>query len=382
MTRTFPRIPSLPLFIALGIAVAVLAFGATRWYTDTRGSDALPSLDLPGDAAAARSGALDAQALFATRAPATVMIDATIDGEAVTGAGVIVDADGTIVTASHVIFNYDTQQLATNVVVSTTDDGLGTRDELQARIVSRDKNNDLAVLKVDPTQATRPLVAAKLSQAELAIGSDVAAIGYPMGERWTQTVGTVSNVHRTKPSRINAAWNIPDAIQFDAPINKGNSGGPLFNARGEVVGIVQQISSTTESNTGISFAISAQIIERVLRLAPDHAIIPYSYTGITSRTLSPQLAKAAGIDATEGALVQGATGPAELAGLSVGAPMAYAGGSVQKGDVIVEVAERKIESSQDLDRLLGLLDPRTRVEVVVVRDGARHSLYLEPQQAA
>jgi S1-C subfamily serine protease len=384
MTRSLPRIPSLPLFIALGIIVAVLAFGATRLLAGS-GGDTLPPLQLDTDASTAQAGALNGSQLFATRAPATVMIESDMGTDTpLTGAGVVVSTDGLIVTASHVVHSYDDNRDAESVTVMFTDDGVsGVSDQVPAHVIARDRYNDLAVLQIDPNATSKPLVAAKLSTSELVPGSDVAEIGQPFGNLWTFTKGTVSNVHCTVASRINATWMIPDAVQFDAPTNPGNSGGPLFDARGEVVGIVQQIDSTTATNTGVSFAISSQIVARTLRLAREgKQDIPYSFTGVRADTLTPQLAKMVGVDATRGAIVQSVDGPAKSAGLSAGSrTVAYGGSPVKTGDVIVAVSGQTITDARQLDRLLGLADPGSLVRLEIVRGSEHRTVQLHPQLA-
>lgn len=365
MTRTRLALP-LPVFLLAAAVVAVLAFGATRWIVD-RDDVTLPPLPVRGDTAAAAPGALNGAEVFAKRVDTTVSIDSTIGGQPVNGAGVVVDMDGTIITSSHVVKDYQRGLEASYVVVR-----FNSGAEVEAQVRALDQFNDLAILAVDAARI-KGLVAAPLAESdELVVGSEILAIGAPYGYDFTPTWGHVSATHRVINSRINDAWNIPDAIQHDAPVNQGNSGGPIFNARGEVVGINQQIASPVKSNTGVSFAVSSNIVRRALERYRATGTIDYAWLGLNTRTLSPQLAEAGGVRGVDaGAVIQTSQGPAAQAGLSSGGQLQFLGEAVRIGDVIVEVAGTPVQSADDLARIEGRLDPGATVEITYVRAGSR-----------
>ncbi len=378
MIRSRLETPSIPVFVLAAAVVAILAFGATRWVTDSR-TGTLPPLDVAGDTAAAAPGALDANKVISARLDTVVAIEATIGGEPMKGTGVVVSTNGTIVTASHVVKDYERAMNATMVVVS-----FHAGDEVLADIVALDQINDLAILKVDPAEVTDLRAAPLADSDKVLVGSEVAAIGNPLGYRWTATFGRVSEPHVVLGSRINGNSNITDAIQHDAAINPGNSGGPLFNARGEVIGINQQIATRNGGSVGLSFAVSSNLVRRAIdqQASSGSRAISYAALGIehdgATVDLSPQLAKAAGIPVSHGAMVQNARGAALAAGLASGRQMTFLGRAVTVGDVIVKVAGRDVRSSDDLKRIAGQIGSDAPVEVEIVRSGQRQTLTVDP----
>jgi S1-C subfamily serine protease len=251
-------------------------------------------------------------------------------------------------------------------------------DQVQAQLVAIDQWNDLAVLRIDPSQV-KGLVAAPIGTAETSlVGAEVAAIGHPFGHEWTQTPGHITSLHQTVDSQINGEWQIPDAIEFDSAINQGNSGGPLFDARGKVIGIVQQIAGTSKTSSGVAFAIPSSIIQRTLALSKSHANIPYAWTGIEALDLTPQLGRDRQLGVETGALVQETYGPARAAGIVTGSKALVAGKQVGIGDVIIGIAGQPVASAADLRRISGLLTPGSPVDVVIMRGGNKQTLRLTP----
>lgn len=377
MTRSRLATINLPLFLLAAAVVALLAFGATRWIADSR-TTTLPDLAIEGDRAAAAPGALDVTEVVTARQDTVVAIEATIAGEPMNGTGVVVGTDGTIVTASHVVKDYDTATDASIVVVR-----FHAGDEVQAQVVALDQLSDLAILKVDPAEVTELRAAPLADSDQVLVGTPVVAIGNPLGYRWTTTTGHVSNPHVVLGSRINGNSDIPDAVQHDSAINTGNSGGPLFNARGQVIGITQQIATRNGGSVGLSFSVASNLVRRAIeqQAASGESLIAYADLGLGGdRTvdLSPQLAKAAGIDATHGAMIQRAEGPAAAARLGSGQTITHLGRLVKVGDVIVELGGQPVRSSSDLARLTGYLDPTAPVEAVVVRGSERLTVTLRP----
>lgn len=377
MTRTRLASPSLPVFILAAAVVALLAFGITRWVTDRAGADALAPLTIAeGDTAAAAPGALNAAALFSKRVDTTVSIEATINDQPMNGSGVVVGTNGTIITASHVIKDYALAAEATTIVVR-----FHKGDEVLAQLVAIDQMNDLAILKIDPTEVSGGVVAAPLANSdEVVIGSEIMSIGAPFGYEFTPTVGNVSATHRVLDSRINANSKIPDAIQHDGPVNTGNSGGPVFNARGQVIGINQQIASPAKVNSGVSFAVSSNLVARALRQYQSTGArdIRYADLGIQAKDITPQLARAGNLAVSTGALVQAATGPALEAGIGQGRAIPHLGTTVVLGDPIVAVGGQEIASADDLARVQTMLDPSAATTITVLRGGKRVELAITP----
>jgi S1-C subfamily serine protease len=376
MTRTRLTSPSLPLFLLAAAVVAILAFGLTRWIA-APDAGALPALDIAGDTAAAAPGALDPTKLYAQRVNTVVAIESTAGDVTINGSGVVVDASkGLIITASHVVKDYDHAQSASLIVVH-----FQQGDEVQATLRSIDQFNDLAILQVDPSQV-HGLVAAPLGDSDqVLVGAEVAAIGAPMGFGWSQSVGHVSFVHRNTDSRINRSWKIADLIQHDASVNTGNSGGPLFNARGEVIGINQQIATPSKASAGVNFAVSSNTVKRAIAYwqRTGSSEIKYADLGLATTTLSPQLAAAAKIQGTtSGAMVTQATGPARDAGLGTGTTVSYLGKAFVTGDVITGLAGVKITSSDDLMRVAAAIDPDAPQELTFVRYGKSQTTKIDP----
>jgi serine protease Do len=379
MTRTLSLPAPLPLFLLAAVVVASLAFGITKFVVDDA-NGALPAIDVAGDAAAAKPGALDVNKVFQARVNTTVSINAMIGDEPMNGAGVVVASDGTIVTASHVIKDYELAREADRIVVR-----FYKGDEVEAELVAIDQFNDLAILKVDPTQVTGGVSVAPLANSDqVMVGAEVLAIGAPFGYDWTPSAGNVAATHRVVGSRINALSEIPDALQFDASINTGNSGGPVFNARGQVIGISQQIATPSKSSAGVAFAVSSNIITRALRIHAQSNVreIPYAELGLRTRDVTPQLARDGQLTSAKGAIVQDATGPAAVAGIATGRSIDFLGEQVKLGDVIVELAGQPVNTSADLARIAGLIDAEAPVDVTFIRGGQKVETKIDPTPRA
>lgn len=290
------------------------------------------------------------------------------------GSGFVWDAEGHIVTNDHVVAGADALQ----VVFAD-----GTR--VDATLTGTDPSSDLAVIKVDPRAADlNPVILGDISQVE--VGQEVVAIGNPYGRQGTMTVGIVSGLGRTISSQTD--YSIPNAIQTDAAINPGNSGGPLLNRQGEVIGVNDQIETTTGSNTGVGFAIPISIVQRVVPALIEDGRYGHAYLGISGSTYNVNWASA--LDLPEDArgvyimgLVQG--GPAQQAGLSAGTqnsgvmlelttrgPEYLPGG----GDLITAIDGQTVTSMDELMIYLSEhTSPGQTVELTVLRtNGAEASL--------
>ena len=192
------------------------------------------------------------------------------------GSGFVWDLEGHIVTNAHVV------EGATQVQVTFGDGTVAI-----AEVVGEDLDSDLAVIKIDPTGYNlMPVISGDLD--EMQVGMRVAAIGNPFGLNGTLTSGIISAIGRSISSL--SQFNIPEAIQTDAAINPGNSGGPLFNEKGEVIGVNAQIRSESGSNSGVGFAIPITIVDRVVPALIGEGSYEHSYIGISGSTFSPACA--------------------------------------------------------------------------------------------
>lgn len=256
------------------------------------------------------------------------------------GSGFVWDEEGHIVTNHHVVAN------ASTVEVVFSD---GTRAE--AEVLGSDPNADLAVIKVDlPADRLQPLP--RGDSNALQVGQVVIALGNPFGQEFTMTSGIISAVGRTIRSG-NGGFSIPEAIQTDAAVNPGNSGGPLIDSHGRVIGINSQIISGTGVNSGVGFAVPVEIAERVVPTLIQGETYEYAWLGLSGTTLTSEVADLMDLpEDTRGALVIDITqdSPAEEAGLQGSdKTLSTTGGEFQLGgDVITAINGQPVENMDDL----------------------------------
>jgi S1-C subfamily serine protease len=292
------------------------------------------------------------------------------------GSGFVVDKDGDIVTNAHVVTNGGhlngggTPHEAKQVFVE-----FGDRNRVPADIVGFDADADVALIKVDPDGLN--LTPISLSdRSSFAVGEPVAAIGSPFGEVQSLSIGVISATNRTVEGLTN--FGIDDAIQTDASINPGNSGGPLLDAKGEVIGINEQIASSSGSNSGVGFAIPVTSVRYSLDQLKDDGEVDYAYLGVTSESLYPQLADHLGIGTDSGALVTDVVGgsPADKAGLqgSTGETTFQLQHVKTGGDLIVGVDGKSVHTSTDLSELIAGHKPGDVVSLEVLRDNDSHQV--------
>ncbi|MBB5754997.1 DegQ family serine endoprotease [Prosthecomicrobium pneumaticum] len=265
------------------------------------------------------------------------------------GSGFVIDASGIIITNNHVIEGADE-------ITANFNDGT----KLKATVLGHDSKTDLAVLKVEPA---KPLKALKFGDSEkLRVGDWVMAIGNPFGLGGTVTVGIVSARNRD----INSG-PYDNFIQTDAAINRGNSGGPLFNMDGEVIGINTAIISPSGGSIGIGFAVPSSSAINVVAQLREFGETRRGWLGVRIQQVTDEIAESLGLGQARGALVAGVTedGPAAAAG-------------IQPGDVIVSFAGRPVVQMRDLPRLVADAEIGKAVEVVVVRKGAEVTLKTTP----
>jgi serine protease Do len=260
------------------------------------------------------------------------------------GSGFIVSSDGYILTNAHVVKGAD------EVVVKLID-----KRKYTAKVVGADTRTDVAIIKITASN----LPAVKLGDpTKLRVGEAVAAIGSPFGFENSVTAGIVSAKGRSLPSE-----NYVPYIQTDVPINPGNSGGPLFNMRGEVVGINSQIYSRSGGYQGVSFAIPIDVAMEVVAQLRSSGKVSRGWLGVVIQEVTSDLAESFGLDRPRGALVSQVQedSPASKAGL-------------QAADVILEFNGRPVENSGDLPRMVGMAKPGTKIPLQVWRKGKIQSL--------
>jgi len=263
-----------------------------------------------------------------------------------TGSGFIVTPDGYILTNAHVVKDAD------EVMVKLND-----KREFKAKVIGIDLRTDVAVLKVNATNLPKVNIG---NPDTIKVGEWVAAIGAPFGLENTMTVGIVSAKGRALPQE-----NFVPFIQTDVAINPGNSGGPLFNLKGEVIGINSQIYSRTGGYMGLSFAIPINVAMDVMNQLKANGKVIRGWLGIAIQEVTKELSESFGMKNTNGALV---------AGIEKGAPADK--GGLLPGDVIIKFDGKVIESSSDLPKAVGNTKPGKSVVAEVFRKGSVKTLNL------
>jgi serine protease Do len=262
------------------------------------------------------------------------------------GSGFFISADGYAVTNNHVVDHAETVQI-------TMDDG----SAYDAKVVGSDAKTDLALIKVDANKSF-PFV--KFAEHDPRVGDWVVAVGNPFGLGGTVTAGIVS-----ARGRDIGSGPYDDYIQIDAPINKGNSGGPAFNMDGEVIGVNTAIFSPSGGSVGIGFDIPAATAKMVVAQLKEHGHIDRAWLGVQIQPVTAEIADSLGLKKAEGAIVAQpqADSPASKAGIAA-------------GDVITEVDGASIKDSRELARKIGMMAPGAKVKVTLVRKGEIKTLAL------
>ncbi len=319
----------------------------------------------------------DAAKVYREAAPGVVTIRSIFDGggllgggpSAAEGSGFVLDTSGEIVTNAHVVTDDSSgeRKPARAVFVEFSD-----RNVVPARIVGFDPFADVALLKVRPDGfALHPLQLG--NDHNLIVGQPVAAIGSPFGEQQSLSVGIVSATDRSVKSLTR--FQIEGAIQTDASINPGNSGGPLLDAGARVVGINQQIETSSGANDGVGFAVPISAVKRSIAQLKENGKAEYAYIGVSSQALYPQLAAKLGLPTEFGGLLAEVVpgGPADQAGLKGGdRKLRFQAGEYRVGgDVILSVDGRKVIRPDDLARYISAYAPGQKVTLTVLHDGQR-----------
>jgi S1-C subfamily serine protease len=331
-----------------------------------------------------QDGGFDPKAIYENEAPGVVTVlslfgsgglDSLEQGGGGVGSGFVLNGEGEIATNAHVVTTGegDAVSRAKEVYVEFADG-----NQVEAKIVGTDPNADIALLKIDPQGLKlRPLPLGESASVE--VGEPVAAIGSPFGERQSLSVGVISAIDRSIDSLT--SFDIAGAIQTDAAINPGNSGGPLVDAEGRVIGVNQQIKSTSGGGEGVGFAVPVDAIKRSLDKLREDGEARYAYLGVSSVELYPQLVDRFELDVEKGAWVQDVNpgGPAEEAGIQGGgSEVAFQARAFRPGgDVITKVGGKAVEDSSQLAELISAYEPGDEVPIEVHRDGKTQEIEVE-----
>ena len=362
--------------------------GSTTSTTSTEDSGNSQPVSVPST-----DGSFDAREIYEAASPGVVTVISVFENAGAgifggggaggsaggQGSGFVISDDGEILTNAHVVTDAETTggtgrplHEASEIYVQFAD-----RNQVEADVVGFDPFADVALLKVDPDDLDlKPLSLG--SEGDVHVGDAVAAIGSPFGQNQSLSVGVVSAIDRSIDSLTD--FGIDGAIQTDASINPGNSGGPLLDAAGQVVGINQQIQTSSGGNEGVGFAVPIDLAERSVDQLREDGKVSYAYAGVTTQPLYPQLAERLGIDADTGALVSEVVpnSPADDAGLQAGDDkIRFQGREVDAGgDVITAVNGEEVVDNADLPRIVSRLNPGDTITLDVVRDGDEEQVEL------
>jgi S1-C subfamily serine protease len=288
------------------------------------------------------------------------------------GSGFVVSSDGYILTNAHVVEDNGQRASSVAVVFKQPTGNNADTTRVNATVVGVDETSDVALLKVDPKQTPTldPLPLGNSSKVQ--VGESVVAIGNPLGYDFSVTSGIVSATNRNLQSPNNSV--IPNGIQTDAAINSGNSGGPLINASGQVIGINEQIASQSGGNQGLGFAVPINTASSVMQQLKTSGTVTYAYLGVQGQTISADIAKALGLKVNQGVLVADvASGsPAAKAGIKGGSQQTVLQGQVYVvgGDVIEAVNGKAVTGADELAAAITQHKPGDTVTLTVLSGGS------------
>ncbi len=362
------RLSQIAVFAAASLlgggAALAGAWGAGAF--DAEAPRTITETSAAGAASSAASRSLPIQEIYRRSAPAVVQVSVTTPAGEAQGSGFVIDKEG------HVVTNYHVIEGATSIEVS-----FSNRETLNAKLIGSDPSTDLALLDVEAEAAAlTPLVLADSDL--LQVGDSVVAIGNPFGLERTVTAGIVSALQRavTAPN----GFQIDQAIQIDAPINQGNSGGPLIDSQGRVIGVNSQIETggVARGNVGIGFAVPSNTVKNVVAQILESGKVEHAFLGIAAIPLETNLARAAGLTVTRGLLVQTVQegSGAAKAGVRAGDEQRVIAGEsfVIGGDVILAADGRPVATISDLRTLVAARKPGQTVRLRILRDGAERTI--------
>ena len=315
--------------------------------------------------------ALSVNEIYKQSGPGVVQITSTVGGSSETGqtqqSGTSLGSGFVIDTEGHIVTNYHVIEGATSIKVRFSND-----DTLTATLVGSDPSTDLAVLDVDTDpNALTPLALADSKRVE--VGDPVVAIGNPFGLERTVTSGIVSALQRNVQAPN--GYSIDHVIQTDAAINHGNSGGPLLNSRGAVIGVNSQIETggSGDGNVGIGFAVPSNTVDTVVAQILEDGKVQHAYLGVSAAEVTSEIAESYKLPVTEGLLVQtvasgsGAAG----AGLKAGTNQVVVAGQSFRigGDIIVAADGTPVTSIDELRDVIGAHKPGDKIDLKIYRGG-------------
>jgi len=355
--------------VAVG-AVALLG-GGLGDSTTTVVTETVEAPRMQGAPSAA--GAMSVNEIYERAAPGVVQINSqsgNVSGGAAQqalGSGFVVDKNG------HIVTNYHVVQGANEIRV-----GFSNRDTVEAKLVGSDPSTDIAVLRVSvDANALTPLPLGDSDRVR--VGDPVVAIGNPFGLDRTATAGIISALQRliTSPD---PRFSIDHVIQTDAPINKGNSGGPLLNAHGEVIGVNTQIETggVSTGNVGIGFAVPAKTVKNVLGQILSNGHVEHPYLGIVGKPITPDVFQAYRLPVEQGVLVESVakdSGAAKAGVMAGDTEVVVAGDTyILGGDVIVAADGKKVSSVEELRDAIASHEPGDTLKLQLYRDGDKTSV--------
>ena len=285
------------------------------------------------------------------------------------GSGFVIDKAGYIVTNFHVIEDAETVEVS-----------FSNNDSMKAKIVGKDPSTDIALLKVEASsRALRPLPLG--DSAEIRVGDDVLAIGNPFGLERSATRGIVSAVQR--PLRAPSGFTIDQAIQTDAALNRGNSGGPLMSAQGQVIGVNSAIETATDGqgNVGIGFAVPISTVRDVVAQLKEKGRVDHSFLGIEARPVAANIAKVFRLPVTKGLIVERVlpdSGAAD-AGLQGGKTRVVVAGEsyMVGGDIVVKADGAELTSNERLREIVAGKEPGDRLKLEIYRGQDRKTVEIK-----
>jgi S1-C subfamily serine protease len=385
--------------LGIALAAAALAAGCGNGDNDPRGSreaDEPPATTVERTTRvevikrAAGDEGFDPEAIFRRDGPGVVTIRSFFDGggkgngngnggdgpSGGVGSGFVISDRGEIATNAHVVSQGEGNDIkrADDVYVQFADD-----NQVRATIVGLDPNADVALLRLN-SRAGLTLRALELGDSDdVRVGEAVAAIGSPFGEEQSLSVGVVSALDRAIESLT--GFDTLGAVQTDAAINQGNSGGPLLDAGGEVIGINAQIRTSSGGGEGVGYAIPVDQVKRAVSQIREDGKVRYPYLGVATSPVYPQLADRFSLGIDHGAWVQEVVedGPGDKAGIEAGRGTVrfQAGRFSPGGDVITRVGDTQIDSANDVGLALLPYAPGDEVTLQIVRDGERRTIEVE-----
>jgi S1-C subfamily serine protease len=365
---------SFAAYLATAVLGGVVAVGAVALLGGLEGDTAVitETASSPSPPLASPAKAMSVNEIYERAASGVVQITSTsgnIGGasqQQALGSGFVIDKAGRIVTNYHVI------QGADEIRVS-----FSNRDTVEAQLVGSDPSTDLAVLQVDTSaSALTPLALGDSDKVE--VGDPVVAIGNPFGLDRTATSGIVSALQRliTAPN----SFTIDHVIQTDAPINHGNSGGPLLNSRGQVIGVNTQIETggVASGNVGIGFSVPSNTVKDVIAQIVRTGRVDHAYLGIGGQAITPDVADTYNLPVSKGVLIESVRSEsgAAKAGLEGGQTQVVVAGEtyVLGGDIIVAFEGKQISSIEQLRDAIARHKPGDKVSLVIYRDAKKTSV--------